>query len=190
MTKYRTRAAALLAAGAVAGGATAASLSANAADDTGSSSASSASAASSAAGERGPGGPGGHGRGPGLDAAALAEALGVSEDKVSDALDKAREATKPDDADKPAAGERPTPPTEAERTARQAALAKALAEELGIDQAKVTAALESVRAAHDAERRTDLAERLDQAVADGELTAGDKASVLKAYDAGVLGGPR
>lgn len=185
MTKYRTRAAALLAAGAVAGGATAATLSAHAADDTGSS----PSSSSATAGDRGPGGPG-HGRGPGEDAAALAKALGVSESKVSDAIDAAREATRPDDADKPAAGEKPTPPTEAERTAREAAFAKALAKELGVDQAKVTKALETVRAARDAERRTDLSERLDTAVKDGKLTAGDKASVLKAYDAGVLGGPR
>lgn len=187
MTKYRTRAAALLAAGAVAGGATAATLSANAADDTGSGT---SSASSAAAGDRGPGGPGGHGRGPGLDAAALAKALGVSESKVSDALDAAREATRPDPADRPAAGEKPTPPTEAERTAREAALAKALAKALGIDEAKVTKALETVRAAREAERRTDLSERLDAAVKDGTLTSGDKASVLKAYDAGVLGAPR
>lgn len=193
MTKYRTRAAALLAAGAVAGGATAATLSANAADDTGSGSSGSSgssSAASAPAGERGPGGPGGHGRGPGVDAAALAKALGVSEDKLSDALDTAREATRPDDADKPAAGEKPTPPTEAERAEREAAFAAALAKALGLDEDKVSDALDTVRAARDAERRTDLAERLDQAVSDGDLTAGDKASVLKAYDAGVLGGPR
>lgn len=189
MTKYRTRAAALLAAGAVAGGATAATLSAHAADDTGSSS-SSSSASAGDRGPGGPGGPGGHGHGPGVDAAALAKALGVSESKVSDALDAAREATKPADGDKPAAGEKPTPPTEAERTAREAAFAKALAKELGVDQAKVTKALETVRAARDAERRTELSERLDTAVKDGKLTAGDKASVLKAYDAGVLGGPR
>lgn len=187
MTKYRTRAAALLAAGAVAGGTTAATLSANAADDTGSGT---SSASAPAAGERGPGGPGGHGRGPGLDAAALATALGVSEDKVSDALDKAREATKPDDADKPAAGEERTPPTDAERAERQAAFTAALADALGLDEDKVSDALETVRAARDAERRTDLEERLDQAVSDGDLSAADKASVLKAYDAGVLGGPR
>ncbi|MFB9767842.1 hypothetical protein ACFFOS_25945, partial [Nocardioides kongjuensis] len=84
---------------------------------------------------------------------------------------------------------RPAPPTDAERAEREAALAKALAEELGLDEAKVSAALDDVRAAHDAERRQDLSDRLDQAVSDGTLTAGDKASVLEAYDAGVLGGP-
>lgn len=186
MTKYRTRAAALLAAGAVAGGVTAATLSANAADDTGTSS----EASRASAGERGPGGPGGpgsHGRGGfGADAAALAKALGVSEDKVSDALDAVREATQPDA--KPADGAAPAAPTDQERAEREAAFVTALAKELGLDEAKVSDALETVRAAHEAEHRTELSERLDQAVEDGDLTAADKESVLKAYDAGVLGG--
>lgn len=180
MSKYRMRAAALLAAGAVAGGVTATALTATAHDTTGSSSTSSAAST-----DRG----GRHG-GRGLDAAALAEALGVSEGEVSDALDAVREQLEPDAASTPADGERPTPPTEAERVEREAALAEALAAELGLDEATVSAALEDLRSAHAAERRQDLADRLDQAVTDGELTDADKASVLKAYDAGVLGGPR
>ena len=65
-----------------------------------------------------------------------------------------------------------------------------LAKELGIDEAKVTAALEKVKAAHEAEHKTELTARLDAAVTAGDLTASDKASVLKAFDAGVLqGGP-
>ncbi|HWJ09526.1 MAG TPA: hypothetical protein VNS46_09145 [Nocardioides sp.] len=185
MTKYRTRAAALLAAGAVAGGVTAASLSANAADDTGTSS----DTASATAGERGPGGPGGHGwGGPGVDTAALATALGVSEDKLSDALDAVRETLRPDADSRPADGTEPTPPTDEERAEREAAFVTALAEELGLGEAKVSDALETVRAAHEAEHRTELSDRLDQAVEDGDLTDADKASVLKAYDAGVLGG--
>ncbi|MFC7502794.1 hypothetical protein, partial [Nocardioides sp. GCM10030258] len=68
------------------------------------------------------------------------------------------------------------------------ALAKALADELGLDEAKVADALDTLRDAQKAERRTDLSERLDTAVKDGDLTDADKASVLKAYDAGVLGG--
>ena len=190
MTTYRTRAAALLAAGAVAGGVTAASLSAQAADDTGSSTGSS----SASAGEPGPGvpggpgGPGGHGRGGFVDAAALAKALGVSEDKVSDALDAVREATRPDADSKPADGEQPAPPTDEERAEREAAFVAALAEELGLDESKVSDALDTLRAAARAEHRTDLSERLDQAVEDGDLTDADKESVLKAYDAGVLGG--
>lgn len=186
MTKYRTRAAALLAAGAVAGGVTAASLSATAADDSGSSS----DTSSATAGERGPGGPGGpggHGRGGFMDATALAEALGVSEDDLSDALDAVREAMQPDADSRPADGERPALPTE-ERAEREAAFVSALAKELGIEESKVSDALETVQAARKAEHRTELSERLDQAVEDGDLTDADKESVLKAYDAGVLGG--
>ena len=40
-----------------------------------------------------------------------------------------------------------------------------------------------------AEHRSDLSDRLDAAVKAGDLTAADKASVLKAFDAGVLDGP-
>jgi hypothetical protein len=179
MTKYRTRAAALLAAGAVAGGVSAATLSAHAADDT-------SSGSSSTAAERGPGG---HGRGIGVDTTALAKALGVTEDELSDALDAVRDATKPDDADRPAAGEQPTPPTDEERAEREAAFVTALAKALGLSEDKVSDALDTVRAAREADRRQELGERLDTAVEDGDLTAADKASVLKAFDAGVLGGP-
>lgn len=188
MTKYRTRAAALIAAGAVAGGATAATLSANAADDTGSSS----DSASATAGERGPGGPGGpwggHGHGGFMDAAALADALGVSEDELRDALDAVREEMGPDAGGRPADGERPALPSDEERAEREAAFVAALAKELGLEESKVSDALESLRASARAERRTELSERLDQAVEDGDLSDADKASVLKAYDAGVLGG--
>lgn len=182
MSTYRMRAAALLAAGAVAGGVTAATLTATADEGT-------PSATVSADGRPGPGGPGGHGRGGAhVDTAALAKALGVTEDKLTAALEAVREDLKPADREKPADGERPTPPTDEERADREAALAKALADELGLDEAKVADALDSVRDAQKAERRTDLSERLDTAVKDGDLTDADKASVLKAYDAGVLGG--
>lgn len=186
MSKYRMRAAALLAAGAVAGGVTAATLTATADD---SATSDSSASADSRPGPGGPGGHGGHGRGGAhVDTAALAKALGVTEDKLTAALEAVREDLKPADGEKPAAGEQRTPPTDEERADRQAALAKALADELGLDESKVSDALDTVRAAHDAERRTDLSERLDTAVKDGDLTSADKASVLKAYDAGVLGG--
>ena len=188
MSKYRMRAAALLAAGAVAGGATATTLSATADDTT---TGDSSSSADVRPGPGGPGRPGAHVRG-GLhvDAAALAEALGVTEDELTAAFDAIREELKPADGERPANGELPTPPTDEERADRHAALAKALADELGLDESKVADALDTVRAAHEAERRTDLSDRLDSAVEDGDLTSADKASVLKAYDAGVLGGPR
>lgn len=139
-------------------------------------------------GERGPGGPGRGPGGPGLDAAALAEALGVDEAKVTAALEAVHDDLHAQREDAEADGER-TPPTEAEREAVQQQMVTALAEELGVDEAKVTAALEEARAAHEAEHRTELSERLDEAVTAGDLTAADKASVLKAFDAGVLGGP-
>lgn len=129
-------------------------------------------------GPGGPGGPGGH-----VDAASLADALGVSEEDLTAALEAVHEELRPsDDAD------RSGPPSEAEREERAAALAAALAAELDLDEAEVTAALEQVREDRSAERRDALVERLDEAVDDGDLTAEDKESVLKAYDAGVLGG--
>ncbi len=186
MTKYRMRAAALLAAGAVAGGATAATLTASA-EDTGGDR---AAASADAEGGPGRGGPGGHGGpgGPGVDTAALAEELGVGEDELDTALQEAREQLAP--AERPsgdADGERPAPPTEEERAERESAFTAALAVALDLDEDVVAEALETLRAAAAADRRDDLAERLDAAVADGDLTDADRASVLKAYDAGVLG---
>lgn len=132
---------------------------------------------------RGPGGPGRGGHGRGMDAAALASALGLSESKVQTALDSVREQLKP--SSPPAQG---TKPTEADRAAHEKAEVAALAKALGVSEAKVQAALDKVQAAQQAERRTDLSTRLDTAVKDGKLSAADKESVLKAFDAGVLGG--
>ena len=83
----------------------------------------------------------------------------------------------------------------AERAQRQDELAGALATELGIDKAKVAAALEKVqnaqRAKATAERTAELKTRLDEAVKAGKLTADQAAAILKAAEAGVLpgGGP-
>jgi membrane-bound lytic murein transglycosylase B len=105
-------------------------------------------------------------------------------------------------ASAPAAPAQPGP--KADRAQRQDELAGALATELGIDKAKVAAALEKVAAARKAERadRTppakpdpakrveELKTRLDAAVKDGKLTAEESAAILKAAEAGVLlGGP-
>ncbi len=125
---------------------------------------------------------GGHRGGQGFGVrgtGAVAESLGVSEDKLTAALKAVREDLK---GDKSADGERPA------RGERQAAMAAALATELGISESKVTAALEEQRTERSADQRTALSERLDTAVTAGDLTASDKASVLKAFDAGVLGG--
>jgi hypothetical protein len=137
-------------------------------------------------GDAGAGGPGGHHDGPGgADAAALATKLALPEAKVSAALEKVREAEKP--VTPPAQGTRPT---DAERQAREKARTVALAKELAVSEAKVQAALDAVRADREAGRKGELSSRLDAAVQAGTLSAADKASVLKAFDAGVLGGAR
>lgn len=132
---------------------------------------------------RGGHGPGGKGGMRGADASALAEQLGLDEAKVEAAIATVREANRP--TEKPAEGARPT---EAEREARRAAYVTALAKELGVTEDELTEALTEVRDDHLAEHRTRLGERLDTAVDDGTLTDADKAAVLKAFDAGVLGG--
>jgi hypothetical protein len=82
------------------------------------------------------------------------------------------------------------PDHEAVREQRQQELAAALATELGIDKAKVAAALEKVEAARQAEakadRIADLKTRLDAAVQEGKLTAEESAAILKAAEAGVF----
>lgn len=100
-------------------------------------------------GHGGHGGPGGH-RGHHLDTAALAKAIGVSESKLTAALEKVREELRPDDKDRP---QGTTPPSQADREAkheaRRDALAKALAKELDVDADKVRKALD---AQHGADR--------------------------------------
>jgi hypothetical protein len=115
------------------------------------------------------------------DAGDLAEALGVSESKLKTALGAVREELKPADRD------RDDRPTKAERQQRRAEFASALADELGISEQQVTAALDKVQSEHAAEHRAKLSNRLDKAVEAGDLTEADRESVLKAYDAGVLG---
>ena len=127
--------------------------------------------------------------GPGRDggqlAATLAKQLGLSESKVKAALDAVRDAQKPT---KSADGTKPTPPTEAERAAHQAAFIKALAAKLDVSEAKVKAALAVAQTEARATERADLKTKLDAAVKAGTLTDADEASVLKAFDAKVIGG--
>jgi len=122
-----------------------------------------------------------HFGGPGGDD--LAKELGVSQAKLRSAMesigDELRPAKRPDG-----------PPSASEMKAMEDKFATALADKLGLSKAKVEAALAKVRKAHEAEHRSNLSDRLDEAVQAGKLTADDKASVLKAFDAGVLfGGP-
>jgi hypothetical protein len=91
-----------------------------------------------------------------------------------------REANKP--SGPPAEGEKP------DVAAREAALAKSLAASLGIDEAKVTAALDELRTAAQADRAAALKTRLDQAVTDGKLTQAEADAVTKAVQNGVIGG--
>ena len=70
----------------------------------------------------------------------------------------------------------------------QAELAKSLAASLGIDEAKVTAALEELRTAEQAEHAAELKTRLDKAVTDGKLTQAEADAVTKAVQNGVIGG--
>jgi biotin operon repressor len=170
--KQSLRATSLVAAGVVAGGILAGTLGAQAADR---------------ADDDGPGAPGHvrvHFEGPGgpHGGADLAKELGVSQKKLREAFesigDQVRPAKRPDG-----------PPSEADIKAMQSKLAAALADKLGLSESKVATALEKVRTEHEADRRDALSDRLDAAVKNGKLTTDDKASVLKAFDAGVLGGP-
>jgi hypothetical protein len=84
---------------------------------------------------------------------------------------------------------------ETERAQRQDEFAAALATELGVDKAKVAAALDKIqttqKSKNKADRIADLKARLDAAVKAGNLTADQEAAILKAAEAGVLpgGGP-
>ncbi|MEU8006979.1 hypothetical protein AB0B66_37950 [Catellatospora sp. NPDC049111] len=90
-----------------------------------------------------------------------------------------------------------------QRAEHQQKLAEALAKELGIDQAKVSAALEKVqsqlrpdgkngkgesRDGKSADRTAQLKERLAAAVKAGKLTQAEADAITKATEAGVLGG--
>lgn len=129
-------------------------------------------------------------RGMGIDAAALATKLGLSETAVADALAAVRESAEP--ADRPTADA-----TEAEREtardAREAALASALAAELNIDETSVANALTELQEERVATRAAESTATLDQAVNDGTLTQSEADAVQKAIDAGIVvtrdGGP-
>ena len=121
----------------------------------------------------------GEGRGHGPGGPELAEALGVSETELESALESVREQSQTD---------RSTPPANGELKERRDQMINALAEELGLSTAEVASAFEERQQGRADERRTVLSDRLDEAVSEGDLTAEDQASVLKAFDAGVLGG--
>jgi hypothetical protein len=136
------------------------------------------------AGGRG-GGPGGHGGRGGrggrghVDAAALAKALGVTEAKVTAALDAVKPTAKPSDDDRAAALAKALGESTADVQAvldathpdqgaghgpggggDRDALAKALATKFGITQAKTQSALDALHDARETEQATALAKAL------------------------------
>ena len=106
----------------------------------------------------------------GLSATALALGAGIG--VANNASAPPAEGTKPDQA------------------SRDAATAKSLAESLGIEESKVTAALEELRSEKQAQKASALKTRLDQAVADGKLTQAEADAVTKAVESGVIGSGR
>ncbi len=113
-------------------------------------------------------------------AAGLAEKLGVEESKLSEALQSFKKANK--------AAERPVDGVTPDRSEQDAALAKSLAGSLGLDEAKVTAALSELRAEKQSARAAALTSKLEAAVSDGTLTQADADAVTKAIERGVIGG--
>lgn len=111
--------------------------------------------------ESGPGsgrGPGGGGGGMGMNnlAPALAKKLGVDEAKVTEAIQSVMQDSRPSGA--PSDGTQASPgarPSDGgfDRSGMDEKLAKAIAEKLGIDEAKVTKALQEVRAEKQASRQ-------------------------------------
>jgi hypothetical protein len=191
MPRSRTRTAALVTAGVLALGGAATAVTLASADP---STSPTPSGAPSGAPSVTPGGPDGgprgdHGRGgPGRPddqlAGQLAGKLGLSEAKVTAALDAARSELKPGTppSTPPSPGTRPDP------SAHEAALAKVLAGKLGVDEAKVTAALAEIRAAREADRTAAFTTKIARAVTDGQLTRAEADAVLKAQKLGLVGG--
>ncbi|MBB4960982.1 hypothetical protein [Micromonospora polyrhachis] len=134
-------------------------------------------------------------------------AVGVAAPTLAFAQDGGDATAKPSTSSSTTEGDK----HEQHRTERQSEFAKALADELGVPQDKVEAALTKLREQHKAEvaekrdewkqragenadenkadRQAKLKERLDQAVADGKLTQEQADAIVKAYEAGVLPGP-
>jgi len=61
---------------------------------------------------------------------------------------------------------------------RNAEQSQALADKLGIDQTKVEAAMNEIRAERQAARKTEVSSNLDKAVSDGVITAEQKQKIL------------
>ena len=135
-------------------------------------------------------GRGGHGQGhrdgQPMNLADLATRLGVDEDELEDAFDDVRGTLNP--PARPSSGSRPgVEERDAARAEREAAVAKALAEKLGLDAATVEEALSDMHEERHSERTAAAEGVLEQAVADGDLTQAEADAVKKAIDAGIVG---
>lgn len=121
-------------------------------------------------------------------AQAVADKLGIDKTTLTDAAKAVADELR---AQHQAAGQTGTKP---DRDAMRDEALTALANKLGVDKAKLVAAVDEAeaaqQAAHLAEGRADFKTRIDQAVADGKITQADADSILKGYDAGLLGGGR
>ena len=141
------------------------------------------------------GGPGG---GPlglrGVETAALAQKLGVEESTLNDALQGIHQSRGPGSAPdqggpsgngsgqatEEGQGQPPAAPAgEPESADRDAEIAKALAQALGIDESTVTTAIQEVRT--EANKKV-----LDQAVSDGKITQEEADAITKAAASGIV----
>lgn len=106
----------------------------------------------------------------GARGAALAEALGVDVETLQAAVAAARDSL----------GDRPDEITPEVIEARRAAFVSALADELGISEDEITAAMETLRA----ERLAGLAEKLAEAVESGRITQAEADEILEGAESG------
>lgn len=112
----------------------------------------------------------------------LAAKLGLPQETVSEAITAVREDVR---ATRPSTGSTDPADRDAAREEHRTALADALAQELGIDEATVSTALSEMQAESQASRNADKKATLDQAVSDGTLTQDEADAVQKAMDSGI-----
>lgn len=119
-------------------------------------------------------------RGVGTNLADLAEKLGVDTDDLAKAMDDAMETVR-DGMERPN-----TPQDDETRAEHQAAVAKAVADELGLEENTVLAAMQELESERQATRAAAEKAVLDQAVDDGTLTQAEADAVQKAADEGIV----
>lgn len=105
---------------------------------------------------------------------------------MTEALRAVREETKP--TTKPTPGQDKSNQVRPEPGDRDAALAKALAGKLNVEEAKIKTALDEIRATEAGDRAAALKTKLDAAVKAGTLTQAEADAVTKAVEKGVIDG--